>query len=246
MSLEILPVKIDKEVKQGDGIIDLILLSPSRPAINNNDILVVAQKIISKQEGQTITLSTIKPSLLAVGIASEYGKDPRVVEVILEQSKRIVRMNNGVIIVETHQGFVCANAGVDESNVEQGYVTLLPKNPDDSAKKLQDQVMQKTGKNVAIVISDTFGRPFREGQTNCAIGVAGISPITDYVGTKDMFGKTLRVTAIATVDELCSAAELVMGKSNNTPIVIIRNYKFISSASGVTDLIRSKNSDLFR
>ncbi|MGI0089410.1 MAG: coenzyme F420-0:L-glutamate ligase, partial [Nitrosopumilaceae archaeon] len=186
------------------------------------------------------------PSILAVGIASEYGKDPRVVEVILEQSKRIVRMNNGVLIAETNQGFICANAGVDESNVKHGYVTLLPENADSSAKKLQTQIMQKTEKNVAVVISDTFGRPFREGQTNCAIGVAGILPITDYVGTKDTFGKMLRVTAIATVDELCSAAELVMGKSRNTPIVIIRNYKFKDSNGDATNLVRSKSTDLFR
>ncbi len=246
MSLEILPVEISKEVEKNDGIIDLMLSSPSKPEIKEGDILVVAQKIISKQEGRTINLLTVTPSILAVGIASEYGKDPRVVEVILEQSKRIVRMNNGVLIAETNQGFICANAGVDESNVKHGYVTLLPENADSSAKKLQTQIMQKTGKNVAVVISDTFGRPFREGQTNCAIGVAGILPITDYVGTKDTFGKMLRVTAIATVDELCSAAELVMGKSRNTPIVIIRNYKFKDSNGDATNLVRSKSTDLFR
>ncbi|MGI0083420.1 MAG: coenzyme F420-0:L-glutamate ligase [Nitrosopumilaceae archaeon] len=246
MSLEILPVEISKEVEKNDSIVDLMLSSPSKPEIKEGDILVVAQKIISKQEGRTINLLTVTPSILAVGIASEYGKDPRVVEVILEQSKRIVRMNNGVLIAETNQGFICANAGVDESNVKHGYVTLLPENADSSAKKLQTQIMQKTGKNVAVVISDTFGRPFREGQTNCAIGVAGILPITDYVGTKDTFGKMLRVTAIATVDELCSAAELVMGKSRNTPIVIIRNYKFKDSNGDATNLVRSKSTDLFR
>ena len=155
-------------------------------------------------------------------------------------------MNNGVIITETTQGFICANAGIDESNVKNGYVTLLPKNADDTAKKLKDQIFQKTGKDVAVVISDTFGRPFREGQTNCAIGIAGISAISDYVGTKDTFGKTLHVTAIAIVDEICSAAELVMGKALNTPIAIVRNYKYQKSDSLAKDVIRLKSTDLFR
>ena len=191
-------------------------------------------------------MSTVKPSLLAVGIASEYAKDPRIVELILEQSKRIVRMGNGVIIVETLNGFICANAGVDESNVKDNCITLLPKNPDASAKKLREQIFQKTKKNIAVVISDTFGRPFREGQTNFAIGITGISAALDYVGTKDTFGKTLRVTVIATVDELCAAAELVMGKTLNTPIAIIRNYKFRSSDDSISKLFRPKSMDLFR
>jgi len=246
MSLEIIPVKISKDVEQHDNIIELLISSPSKPEIKNGDILVITQKIISKQEGNVVDLSTVMPSLLAIGIASAYGKDPRVVEVILSQSKRIVRMNDGVIITETVQGFICANAGIDESNVKNGYTTLLPKNADDTAKKLKDQIFQKTGKDVAVVISDTFGRPFREGQTNYAIGIAGISAISDYVGTKDTFGKTLHVTAIATVDEICSAAELVMGKTLNTPIVIVRNYKYHKSDSLAKDVIRLKSTDLFR
>ncbi len=246
MSLEITPVQISKDVEQHDNIIELLISSPSKPEIKNGDILVITQKIISKQEGNIVDLSTVMPSLLAIGIASAYDKDPKVVEIILSQSKRIVRMNNGVIITETTQGFICANAGIDESNVKNGYVTLLPKNADDTAKKLKDQIFQKTGKDVAVVISDTFGRPFREGQTNCAIGIAGISAISDYVGTKDTFGKTLHVTAIAIVDEICSAAELVMGKALNTPIAIVRNYKYHKSDSLAKDVIRLKSTDLFR
>ena len=246
MSLEMTPVQISKDVEQHDNIIELLISSPSKPEIKNGDILVITQKIISKQEGNIVDLSTVMPSLLAIGIASAYGKDPKVVEIILSQSKRIVRMNNGVIITETTQGFICANAGIDESNVKNGYVTLLPKNADDTAKKLKDQIFQKTGKDVAVVISDTFGRPFREGQTNCAIGIAGISAISDYVGTKDTFGKTLHVTAIAIVDEICSAAELVMGKALNTPIAIVRNYKYQKSDSLAKDVIRLKSTDLFR
>lgn len=246
MSLEIIPVEINKDVEQHDNIIELITSSSSKPEIKNDDILVFTQKIISKQEGNLINLSTITPSLLAVGIASAYDKDSRVVEVILSQSKQIVRMNNGVIITETKQGFICANAGVDESNVKNGYVTLLPKNADATAKKLKDQVFQKMGKDVAVLISDTFGRPFREGQTNCAIGIAGISAITDYVGTKDTFGKTLHVSAIAVADEICSAAELVMGKALDTPIAIVRNYKYRRSDNLTKDMIRPKPTDLFR
>ena len=246
MSLEILPIIVNKDVEPSDSIVELILSSPSKPEIKDGDILIVAQKIVSKQEGNVVNLSTVKPSLLAVGIASEYAKDPRIVELILEQSKRIVRMGNGVIIVETLNGFICANAGVDESNVKDNCITLLPKNPDVSAKKLREQIFQKTKKNIAVVISDTFGRPFREGQTNFAIGIAGISAVLDYVGTKDTFGKTLRVTALAAVDELCAAAELVMGKTLNTPIAIIRNYKFRSSDDSISKLFRPKSMDLFR
>ena len=246
MSLEIIPVKVDKEIEQNDDISDLFLSSTSKPEIKDNDILVVTQKIISKQEGRTVQLSSITPSILALGIGSEYGKDPRVVQKILDESKRIVRLNNGIIISDTIKGYVCANAGVDESNVKLGYVSLLPKDANASARNLREEIKKKTGKNVAVIISDTFGRPFRMGQTNCAIGVSGISSISNYVGTKDTFGRILHVTEIAIVDELCSASELVMGKSLNTPIAIIRNYKFSDSHNDIKDLLRSKSEDLFR
>lgn len=246
MTIQIIPVKIDKDVQEDDDIVNLILSSTSKPEIQNGDILVITQKIISKQEGNFVNLSQVRPSLLATGIASEYKKDPRIVQLILDQSIRIVRMNDGVIIVETPQGFVCANAGVDESNVKDGHVTILPKNADESAKKLQQEIKKKTGQNTAVIISDTFGRPFREGQTNCAIGISGISSITDYVGTKDTFGKTLHVTAIAIADEICSAAELVMGKALQTPIAIVRNYKISNSAGSVNNLLRKRSTDLFR
>jgi coenzyme F420-0:L-glutamate ligase/coenzyme F420-1:gamma-L-glutamate ligase len=244
MTIQIIPVQISKDIQEHDDIVDLMI--SSKHEIQDGDIIVITQKIISKQEGSIINLSQVRPSLLATGIASEYKKDPSIVQLILDQTKRIIRMNNGIMIVETPQGLVCANAGVDESNVKEGYVTLLPKNADASAKKLQQDMLKKTGKNVAVIISDTFGRPFREGQTNCAIGISGISPIIDYVGTKDTFGKTLHVTAIAIADEICSATELVMGKSLQTPIAIVRNYKFSNSKGTVQDLIRKRSADLFR
>ena len=246
MTIQIIPVQIDKDIQEHDDIVNLMLSSASKPEIQDGDILIITQKIISKQEGSIVNLSQVMPSLLATGIASEYKKDPRIVQLILDQSKRIIRMNDGVIIVETPHGLVCANAGVDESNVKDGHVTILPKNADESAKKLQQEIQKKTGKNVAVIISDTFGRPFREGQTNCAIGISGISSITDYVGTKDTFGKILHVTAIAIADEICSAAELVMGKALQTPIAIVRNYKISNSKGSVNDLLRKRSVDLFR
>lgn len=243
MTLEIIPIKIEKEIEPADDIVQLMMLSV--PDIQSGDIVVFTQKIISKQEGQIVNLSSIKPSLLATGIASEYGKDSRIIQLILDESRRIVRMKNGIIISETFHGHVCANAGVDESNVNEGYATLLPKDANKSAEMLRNKIKEKTGKNTSVIISDTFGRPFRYGQTNVAIGFSGISPITNYVGTKDNFGRTLRVTEIATVDEICSAAELVMKKSLHVPIVIIRNYDF-DNQNLTNNLNRAKSEDLFR
>ena len=246
MKIELIPIKIAREVRKGDDLVDLLLGSETDHMLKDNDVVVFTQKIISKQEGQTVNLSDVHPSLLAAGIASEYGKDPRLIELILNQSKRIVRMYNGIIISETAHGFICANAGVDESNVEEGTVTLLPENPDLSAESLRMQIRDKTGKDTAVVISDTFGRPFRQGQTNIAIGVAGFSSIMDYAGKSDTFGRILRVTAIAVADELCSAAELVMGKSLHTPISIIRNYNFLKGMGSMKDTVRPRSGDLFR
>ena len=243
MSLQVIPIKIQKEVESGDDLVDFILESFE---INDGDVLVFSQKIISKNEGRILSLSSVNPSLLADGIASSYGKDPRLVELILSESKRIVRMENGVIIVETKHGFVCANAGIDESNVKDGYATLLPDDPDKSANLLKDRIKQKTGKNVAIIISDTFGRPFRLGQTDVAIGIAGLEPILDYNGKPDTFGKIMQVTAIAVADEICSTSELVMGKVQKCPIAVIRNYNFSSSTAKIQEMLRSDHDDLFR
>ena len=234
---------INKEIEPADDVVELIVNSVD---ILDGDILVIAQKIISKQEGQTVDLSSITPSLLAEGISSQYQKDPRVVELILRESKKIVRMRNGIIIVETNHGFVCANAGIDESNVPNGYATLLPKNPDASAKSIQKKVFDKTKKSVAVIIADTFGRPFRMGQTNSAIGISGITPILDYTGTLDSFNNVLRVTAIAVADEICGAAELVMKKTTKCPVTIIRGYDFSNNSCSVDTLIRPEHNDLFR
>ena len=243
MSIQIIPVKIQKDIVPNDNLVDLVLESTE---IQDGDILVFSQKIVSKSEGRILSLSSVNPSLLANGISSSYNKDPRLVELILSESKRIVRMENGIIIVETNHGFVCANAGIDESNVQDGYATLLPEDPDRSANLLKERIEQKTGKNIAVIISDTFGRPFRLGQTDVAIGVAGIDPILDYSGKPDTFAKIMQVTAIAIVDEICSATELVMGKVEKCPVALVRNYKFNFSDAKIQNLLRPKHEDLFR
>ena len=245
MSVQITPIKIKADVQPGDDITELIL-SASKNPIDDGDVIVISQKIISKQEGRVVNLNSVIPSELSIGIASAYEKDPRLVEVILSESKRIVRMEHGVIIVETNHNFICANAGIDESNVEKGFATLLPIDPDRSAKKIRDFILQITGKNIAVIISDTFGRPFRLGQTDHAIGIAGIESIKNYEGKPDTFGKIMRVTAIAIVDELCAAAELVMGKTEKSPAAIIKNYSFESKNDSINSIIRDEDEDLFR
>lgn len=241
--MELIPVLISKEIEENDDLASMIVDSET---VTDGDVLVVAQKIISKQEGRIVNLDSVHPSLLAEGISSQYQKDPRIVQLILDESKRIIRMQHGVIIVETHHGLICANAGIDESNVLPGYVTLLPKNSDESAKKLRHDIQKKLGINVAVVISDTFGRPFRMGQTNQAIGISGIDPIIDYEGTLDSYGKKLRVTAIACIDELAGAAELIMKKTSKCPVVIVRNFDYDDNEKSISELVRSDRDDLFK
>jgi len=243
MCLQILPVHIEKEITPDDNLSKIIINSTD---IDDGDILVIAQKVISKQEGRIVELSSVKPSLLSEGISSQYNKDPRIIELILSESKRIVRMKGGLIIVETNHGFICANAGIDESNVANGFATLLPLNSDKSAELIRKKILDETGKNIAVIIADTFGRPFRMGQTNCAIGISGLNPILDYSGTLDSFNRILRVTAIAIADELSAAAELVMEKTKKSPVVIIRNYSYDLMDKSIGDLIRPENEDLFK
>ena len=245
--MEIIPVHIEKEIEISDDIFEII---SQNFKLEDSDILVIAQKIISKQEGRIVDLSSVTPSLLAQGIASQYHKDPRIVELILSESKRIVRMKNEIIIVQTNNGFVCANAGVDESNVKDGYATLLPIDSDISAQTIRKKIKENTNKDVAVIISDTFGRPFRAVAANTiiktSIGISGLNPILDYAGTMDSFGKRLRITEIAIADEFSAAAELVMGKTLNCPVVIIRDYSFKIEELGVDKLIRLEKEDLFR
>jgi coenzyme F420-0:L-glutamate ligase/coenzyme F420-1:gamma-L-glutamate ligase len=244
MPIEIIPVVINKEIKKGDDLAKIF--TSSYKNLLDGDIIIISQKVISKQEGRLVELASVIPSLLAVGIAAEYKKDPKLIEVILSETKRIIRMENCIIITETKQGFICANAGIDESNLPPGFAAMLPENPDKSASNFHTKLEEITGKKIAVLVADTFGRPFREGQTNCAIGVSGMKPINDYAGTKDTFGRTLRITAIAEADELCSAAELVMKKTENCPFAIIRNFGFNPFTDTAKSLIRSEKTDLFR
>ena len=236
-------------VKVGDSIGEQIVNAAKEESIEirPQDIIVIAQKIVSKAEGNIVDLSTVHPSSLAETIAKTSGKDPRHVEVILRESTSIVRMRGAHLIVETQHGFVCANAGVDRSNVGKvDSVVLLPIDPDKSAEIIRNKIMELTGADIAVIISDTFGRAWRNGQVNIAIGVAGLSPIVDYRGTQDMFGNQLNVTQIAIADELASATELVMRKSDRIPVAIVRGVKYDKQEGSIKLLIRPKEEDLFR
>jgi coenzyme F420-0:L-glutamate ligase / coenzyme F420-1:gamma-L-glutamate ligase len=214
--------------------------------VHAGDVFVVAQKAVSKAEGAVVALADIVPSSIASAWAAAHDKDPALIEVILRESRRIVRMDRGIIISETRHGFICANAGVDASNVPIGCVTVLPIDPDASAARLQDTLTARFGCTVAVLVSDTFGRPWREGVVNVALGVAGLQPLLDYRGQHDRFGRLLQTTIIAIADELASAAELVMGKTTETPVAIVRGAgEWAGSGSGA-DLLRSRATDLFR
>ncbi|MFL6346143.1 MAG: coenzyme F420-0:L-glutamate ligase [Nitrososphaeraceae archaeon] len=249
--IEIIPVSIPSDIKSGDRLDILILksLKDTQEKLFDNDILVIAHKVVSKSEGRIKNLENIKPSSKSLSIGKQIGKDARVVKLILSESRKIVRLSRGLLIVETKHGFVCANAGIDQSNVgdDFDYIVLLPIDADRSARKIRNSLRKKTGKDIAVIISDTFGRPFREGQTNVAVGIAGIEPIKSYIGTSDMYGKKLRVTEIAVADEIASAAELVMGKAERIPVAIIRFYKYNKvEKTSISKLIRSKEKDIFR
>jgi coenzyme F420-0:L-glutamate ligase / coenzyme F420-1:gamma-L-glutamate ligase len=201
-------------------------------ALLTGDVVVVTQKIVSKAEGRIIDLRTVTPSEFARRAAAEGQKDPAYYEVVLRESRRVVRMTRGVLVTETHHGFVCANSGVDESNVAGGaMVVLLPVDPDGSARTLRAAFQTRTGADVAVIISDSFGRAWREGQVNVAIGCAGM---------------TLRASNLAVADELASAAELVMGKIDQVPVAIIRGYAYAPSEGGAGPLVRPPERDLFR
>ncbi len=246
--LEIFAVSGLPEITSGDPLGALLLqaMEQNGPGLQDGDVLVVAQKVVSKAEGRMVELSRVEPSPNALSLAEKLGKDARHLEVILRESKRIVRMDGGVIIVETHQGLVCANAGVDTSNVPEGWVSLLPADPDASARRLLEELGSATGKRLAVIISDTFGRPWREGLTNVAIGVAGFQPLLDYRGKQDRQGNPLAATVIATADELAAAAELVMGKTAGRPAALVRNFPWAPGPGKAADLIRPKEKDLFR
>jgi len=236
-------------IKEGDKVADSIVKAAEEEqvTIENRDVIVIAQKIVSKAEGGIIHLKSVTASPTAEEIAKTSGKDPRHVEVILQQSSKIVRKKEAHLIVETKHGFICANAGVDRSNVEDpDTLSILPVDADRSAHAIRERVRELTGVEVGVIISDTFGRAWRIGQVNVAIGVDGLRPIIDYRGQKDMFGYVLNVTQMAVADELASAAELVMRKSDGVPVAIIKGFQYEPGRGSAKELIRPEEEDLFR
>ena len=237
-------------IKRGDNLASLICDAAKKQGtpIQDGDIIVVTHVVVSRAEGRITNLDEVVPSEFAKRIAEHSEKDPALVEVVLREAKRIIRMSDGKIITETKHGFICANSGVDKSNVPgERFVALLPENPDASADRIRREIKRLTGKDVAVIISDTHGRPLREGEINVAIGVSGLKPIKDRRGEKDLFGYVLRVKQTAVADELASTAELVIGQADEgVPAAIIRGYKFIKSETArATELVRPKEKDLF-
>ncbi len=247
-SLEIIQLLGIGEVKPDSDIGKLLLLAYRHSGIivRNNDIVVVTHKIVSKAEGRVLELASIVPSKFALRVGRLIQKDPRQVEGILSESRRIVKMGRGLIITETVHGFVCANAGVDQSNVSVGKLVLLPRRPDESARKVRAKFKKETDKDVGVIISDTFGRPWREGQVDIAIGLSGIDPFDDYRGKKDQYGYNLKASVICVADELASAAELCMKKLDRVPAVVIRGYRYRKSEISAKALARKPARDLFR
>jgi coenzyme F420-0:L-glutamate ligase/coenzyme F420-1:gamma-L-glutamate ligase len=247
--VRIIPIVGIPEVRPGDDLASLILDAAQQQglAFESGDVLVVTQKVVSKAEGSIVALDSVTPGAFAQQIAEQWEKDARVVEVVLGESIRIVRMGHGVMICETRHGFICANAGVDSSNVETlGTVALLPVDSDASAGRLRNQIEKSTGVSLAVIVTDTFGRPWREGHVNFAIGVAGMLPCHDYTGEHDPAGYELRVTSMAVADELAAAAELAHGKLDRVPVAVVRGYDYPRGDGSSRGLLRDPEKDLFR
>lgn len=237
-------------VKQGDNLGTLICEAARRMGrpVMDGDVVVVTHIVVSVSEGRMINLDEIVPSEFARNVASRLGKDPALVEVVLRESRGIRRMGDGVLITETRHGFVCANSGVDKSNVAgERVVATLPAEPDASAGRIREEILKASGHDVAVIVSDTHGRPLRMGEINVAIGVAGLKPIRDRRGEKDLFGYVLKVKQTAVADELASAAELVIGQADEgVPVAIIRGYSYLHAEDAkASELVRPREKDLF-
>ena len=245
---EVIGVTGIPEVRPGDDVARLVAEAAARQGtpLATGDLLVVGQKIVSKAEGRLVRLADVTPSPVAQSMAAGLARDPRLVELILRESRRVVRMDQGVLITETHHGWVCANAGVDQSNVDIDCVALLPEDPDRSARALRETIRARQGVDVLVIIADTFGRPWREGLTNVAIGLAGFAPLRSYLGERDSAGRPLQATILALADEFAAAAEPVMGKLDRIPAAIVRGLRLTPSEEGSKPLLRDPARDLFR
>lgn len=238
-------------VKAGDDLAKIIVETAAKNnvQIENGDIIVVSQKIVSKAEGRIVKISQINPSEEALKLAEKVQRDPKLIELVLKETRRIIRASPEILIVEDKRGLICINAGVDKSNVPRDSYSLLPENPDESARKIKERIAELTGKNVSVVIGDTFSRPFRRGQVEFAIGIAGIKPFKDYRGQRDLYNNMLRVKNVAIVDEIACAAELVMGQAKEAiPVAIIKNLERAetSEKSSIKELAISRQEDLFK
>lgn len=242
-------------IRRGDHLADILLNSIKAASLElqDNDILVLAQKIVSKAEGRMVNLATVTPSAHAIELAPQVDKDARLLELILQESNEVLRVRKGVIVVEHKLGFVCANAGIDHSNVmgegdtTEEYVLLLPEDPDASAAKLREEIKQITGKTIGVMIIDSHGRAWRNGTVGICIGVSGLPSLIDERGWKDLFGYTLKATIVAVADELAAAASLVMGQAaEGTPAVLVRGYPYPLGEGSLKELIRPKEMDMFR
>ncbi|MEA4956213.1 Coenzyme F420:L-glutamate ligase [bioreactor metagenome] len=253
MKLEMFGLTEIPLVVEGDNLVELILssLKKQKNSLKEGDVILIAETLISKVEGNYIDLKKINPSLEAKKIAEKSNKDPKLVESIIKESKEIIAIGHNFIISETKHGFVCANAGIDESNVEDGLATPMPINPDKSAQKIYKSLKNKTEKEIGVIITDTQGRAFRNGAVGVAIGCSGIKPLWERIGEKDLYGRSLQTTEIAIADELAASASLLMGQADEgIPIVIIRGFsnfdKLKDSQSNIKPLIRAKELDIFR
>jgi coenzyme F420-0:L-glutamate ligase/coenzyme F420-1:gamma-L-glutamate ligase len=247
--IQIIGLRGAPEAQPGDDLARMAQDAATATGVSfqDGDILVVAQKVVSKAEGLLVDLRTIEPSDLALRYAQQWGRDPRQTEVVLRESVRVVRMDHGLIISQTRHGYVCANAGVDASNVPGGdYALLLPRDPDGSAERLRSGIRALAGVEVAVIISDSFGRPWRLGIVNVALGVSGMAPLADYRGQPDDFGRIMTSSVMAVADEVASAAELVAGKVNRTPFIIVRGYPYQRAEGKGADIIMDAASDLFK
>lgn len=251
IGIQIIPIQGIGDIPSGSdlGLLLFQALKSQGESLHTSDILVVTQKIVSKAEGRIVNLDDIQPSEFARSFAQQFQKDAAHIEVVLRESKRIVRMDHGVLITETPHGFICANSGVDESNAGGSRtLTLLPLDPDRSARELRARLQQLSieKNDIAVIISDTWGRPWRDGQVNNAIGVAGMEVMADYRGQFDPYGYEMHVSKIAVADELASAAELVMGKIDRVPAALIRGYRYLSGEGNGQSLLRDPSTDIFR
>ena len=245
--LDLRPLGGLPEIRRGDDLAAMIAGALGTEPLHDRDVVVVAQKIVSKSEGRVVDLATVEPGERALAMAEESGRDPRALEVVLRETRSIVRWERGVLISETHHGFICANAGVDRSNAgAPDHVVLLPVDPDASAARLRAALRERTGRDVAVLVTDTFGRPWREGHVNVAIGMAGMPALLRYAGQHDPEGYELRVTEIALGDEVAAAAELVMGKLDRCPVAIARGLDLDGPAETAQTYVRPSDKDFFR